>query len=91
MVEGKRPQLLPLTGSWRSQISYFDIQSFGYQKQLKSLWDDNFLEFRDLTSKHLAKQVKNIKKKNLLSETDRQLIELQHNTPQSSEVNTHFY
>ena len=86
MVEGKSPQLLALTGSWRSRISYFDIQSSGYQKRLKSLWDEAFVEFQHCTSEHVVEQVRNIKKKNLLSYIDRQLIELQHNIPQGSDI-----
>ena len=55
----------------------------GYQGRLKAIWDHNKKEFKHFTGKHLAEQVRNIKKKNLLSEVDRQLIKLQHRiTPQ---------
>ena len=50
----------------------------GYQGRLKAIWDHNKKDFKHFTGKHLAEQIRNIKKKNLLSEVDRQLIELQH-------------
>ena len=46
----------------------------GYQQRLKHLWDDNCPEFNQLTSKHLAQQIRNIKTKKLVSEPDMQLI-----------------
>ena len=60
----------------------------GYRKRLKNLWADNFPELQHLTPKHFAEQIRNIKKKNLLNEIDRQLFELQHNIPQGNEENT---
>ena len=48
----------------------------GYQKRLKAIWDERF-PIHDFTAKHLAQQVSNIKKKNLLNETERRLIEIQ--------------
>ena len=47
----------------------------GYQQRLKTLWDENFPQFNQMTSKHLAQQIRNIKMKRLLSGLDRQLIE----------------
>ena len=58
----------------------------GYQRRLKAIWDDNYSEYKHLMAKNLAEQIRNIKKKNLLSEVDRQLIELQqHITPLENE------
>ena len=48
----------------------------GYQKRLKTIWDERF-PIHDFTAKRLAQQVCNIKKKNLLNETERRLIEIQ--------------
>ena len=54
----------------------------GYQGRLKAIWDHNKKDFKHFTGKHLAEKVRNIKK-NLLSEVDHQVIELQHRiTPQ---------
>ena len=49
----------------------------GYQKRLKSIWDENYEEYKNLTPRHTAEEVRNIKKKNLLSKIERQLIEIQ--------------
>ena len=46
-----------------------------YQQRLKTLWDENFLEFNQMTSRHLAQQAGNIKMKKLVSGLDMQLIE----------------
>ena len=35
----------------------------GYQKRLKHFWDDNFPELQHLIPKHLAEQIRNMKKK----------------------------
>ena len=47
----------------------------GYQKRLKVLWDENYPTLSNMTARHLAEQVRNIKKKNLISELDRKMIE----------------
>ena len=39
----------------------------GYTKRLKTLWENKFQDLSHLTSRHLAEQVRNIKKKNLLN------------------------
>ena len=46
--------------------SYLEVKSqgLGYQKRLKSKWDEKYPELRELTTKHLASQVRNILKKN---------------------------
>ena len=49
----------------------------GYQNRLKSIWDENYEEYKHLTLRHIAEQVRNIKKKNLLSKIEQQLIEIQ--------------
>ena len=36
----------------------------GYQGRLKAIWDHNKKDFKHFTGKHLAEQVRNIKKKN---------------------------
>ena len=35
----------------------------GYQKRLKVLWDENYPTLSNMTARHLAEQVRNIKKK----------------------------
>ena len=47
----------------------------GYQKRLKVLWDENYPTLSNMTARLLAEQVRNIKKKNLISELDRKMIE----------------
>ena len=42
----------------------------GYQKRLKVLWDENYPTLSNMTARHIAEQVRNIKKKNLISELD---------------------
>ena len=54
----------------------------GYQKRLKVLWDESFPEYAHLNSKHVPKQVRNIKRKNLLNEINRQLLEIRFHTPE---------
>ena len=46
--------------------SYVDVKSqgLGYQKRLKSKWDEKYPELRELTTKHLASQVRNTLKQN---------------------------
>ena len=42
----------------------------GYQKRLKELWDIRYPDHKKFTPKHLAEQVRNIKKKKLLPTTE---------------------
>ena len=50
----------------------------GYQKRLKDLWDKEEIENTGIASKHLAEQVRNIRKKNLLKDIDLHQLELEH-------------
>ena len=48
----------------------------GYQKRLKALWDENYPTLRNnMTARHLAEHVRNIKKTNLINELDQKMIE----------------
>ena len=42
----------------------------GYQKRLKELWDIRYPDHNKFTPRHLAEQVRNIKKKKLLPTTE---------------------
>ena len=61
----------------------------GYTNRLKTLWENKFQDLSQLTSRHLAEQVRNIKKKNSLNDLEIQVIELQYkadNTTTSEET-----
>ena len=48
----------------------------GYQKRLKSIWDENYEECKHLTPRHIAEQVKHRKEKSF-EQNQRELIEIQ--------------
>ena len=39
-------------------------RQIGYQRRLKALWDEKYLVYNNLTVKHLAEHVRNIKRTN---------------------------
>ena len=51
------------------------LKDKGYQQRLKQLWDENYLEFDQMSSKHLAQQIRNINIKKLITEYEIQLTE----------------
>ena len=51
-------------------------------KRLKDLWDKEETENSGFTSKHLAEQVRNIRKKNSLKDSDSQQLELEYKIKQ---------
>ena len=50
----------------------------GCTKRLKTLWENKFQDLSHLASRHLAEQVRNIKKKKLLNDLGIQVIKIQY-------------
>ena len=48
--------------------------------RLKQLWDEIYPTLENFTAKHLAEQVRNIKKRNVIPETEFSLIQLKIDT-----------
>ena len=83
MVEGKSTHPLPLTVSWRSRISCIHAYIHVYMHTYMHIcihayihtYIDNYPEFDQMSGKHLAQQIRNIKTKKLITEYEIQLIE----------------
>ena len=58
----------------------------GYQQRLKQLFDENYPEFDQMSGKHLAQQIRNIKTKKLITEYEIQLIENRIDSTSTSEI-----
>ena len=55
---------------------------------MKDLWDKEEIENSRFTSEHLAEQVRNIRKENLLKGIDLQQLELEHKIKQRGDLLT---
>ena len=59
----------------------------GYVKRLAEIWNSNNESPKEMTGKHLAEQVRNLKKKKLLNDEEIKLIELEMITPICTQLN----
>ena len=81
MVEGKSTHPLPLTASWRSRISCIHAYIHVYMHTYMHIcihayihtYIDNYPEFDQMSGKHLAQQIRNIKTKKLITEYENRI------------------